>query len=741
MIESIQLSNVATYDITPQLMNPLSTINFIFGSNGSGKTTISRVIADEAKFPSCKVRWKGQARLQPLVYNLDFVEKNYNQSMELKGIFTLGEQNIDTLNKIAAAKEEVDSHNRKIDSLVLSLQGEDEEGGKKGDLAELEEKLKNQCWAQKQKHDGALFGAFEGYRGNSEKFKTKVLAEKEYNKSDITSAEDLYKRAEMLFGTSPTMQSKITSLDFGILISSEENPILGKKIIGKEDVDIAAMIQKLGNSDWVKQGREYYELNEGVCPFCQQTTTESFSKSLNDYFDETFTLDITALKELEDSYVEDSVRITKQMAAIVESAPEKLDLKKFKTEQELLGSAIRINTQKIGNKRKEPSRTIELESLNGIKKQIELLVEMANSLIENHNKMVTNFSEERRKLIGDVWKFLVEVELKVDLADYDRQKKDLNKAIQTIETKIQSEIEARDRKLLEIRQFEKETTSIQPTIDEINSMLSAFGFRGFSISKAPNGISYKLIRASGEDAKETLSEGERSFVTFLYFYHLIKGSDSDSGMTMDRVVVFDDPVSSLDSDVLFIVVSFIKELFDEVREGKGYVKQVFVMTHNIYFHREVTFNPRRSNDKAMKEETFWIVRKIESTSKLQIYSSNPIKTSYEFLWAEIRDPNRSNLSIQNILRRILENYFRILGGIDPDRLCAMFTGQERLICKSLFSWVNAGSHFAHDDLYITADDTMTEMYLRVFKDIFDKSDQIAHYNMMMGEGSQKVSSG
>ena len=34
-------------------------------------------------------------------------------------------------------------------------------------------------------------------------------------------------------------------------------------------------------------------------------------------------------------------------------------------------------------------------------------------------------------------------------------------------------------------------------------------------------------------------------------------------MTSDRVVVFDDPVSSLDSNVLFVVSILIKELFKE----------------------------------------------------------------------------------------------------------------------------------------------------------------------------------
>jgi wobble nucleotide-excising tRNase len=78
----------------------------------------------------------------------------------------------------------------------------------------------------------------------------------------------------------------------------------------------------------------------------------------------------------------------------------------------------------------------------------------------------------------------------------------------------------------EIRNLEKDTTGIQPTIDEINSLLSSFGFLGFSLAKTENGKSYRLVRSDGTNAKQSLSEGEESFVTFLYFYHLLKGSNS-----------------------------------------------------------------------------------------------------------------------------------------------------------------------------------------------------------------------
>jgi wobble nucleotide-excising tRNase len=197
-------------------------------------------------------------------------------------------------------------------------------------------------------------------------------------------------------------------------------------------------------------------------------------------------------------------------------------------------------------------------------------------------------------------------------------------------------------------------------------------------------------------------------------------------------VVFDDPVSSLDSDVLFIVGSLIKGLFDEVRAGTGHIKQIFILTHNVYFHKEVTYNPKRK-EISMNEETFWTVRKPGLISKIDKHPTNPIKTSYELLWAEVRKPERSNLAIQNTLRRILENYFKILGGIEFDQLCAMFEGKEKIICKSLCSWVHDGSHYAHDDLYVSIDDTMVDSYLGVFRSIFDKAGHSAHYKMMMGD--------
>lgn len=732
MIESIQVSNVATYGQEQQVMGGLSKFNFIFGSNGSGKTTLSRIIADSIAHPSCSISWRAGTKLQTLVYNRDFVNRNFNQGSELNGIFTLGEKNVETLEKIEITRRELEIITKKVEALTNTLSGVDEKGGKKRDLADLDEQFRTKCWAAYTKHKGKLGHAFEGFRNSKDSFRDKVVSESKANIATLQSLDMLESRADAILGTTPAAELAVATIDAASLLNAETSPILKKRVIGSGDVDIAAMITKLGNSDWVRAGRPFFAMNDSTCPFCQQKTDAAFAESLVQYFNEAFEADTHALDVVMTNYSTDASRIQNAVEAAMNSASRFLDSEKLRAEKALLDARILVNMQRLAEKKKEPSQIVELESLANVASAVSDLITEANLKISEHNKVVANLAKERRDLVAQVWKYLLEVDLKTDLSTYTLNRNELDKAIQGLNNGIAAVILEKSNKLAELRSLEKETTSIQPTLDTVNALLMSFGFRGFSLAKAESGPRYKLIRQDGRDAKETLSEGERTFITFLYFYHLLRGSDTETGVTSNRVVVFDDPVSSLDSDILFIVSSLIRGLFEEVRANTGNVKQIFVLTHNVYFHKEVSFNPDRKQDKAMKEETFWIVRKPELTSVVHNHESNPIKTSYDLLWAEVRGPVRSNLTLQNTLRRILENYFKILGGIDQNKICARFEGKDRLICKSLFSWINDGSHFAHDDLYVSVPDQEIEKYLIVFRSIFETMEHGAHYKMMMG---------
>ena len=68
-----------------------------------------------------------------------------------------------------------------------------------------------------------------------------------------------------------------------------------------------------------------------------------------------------------------------------------------------------------------------------------------------------------------------------------------------------------------------------------------------------------------------------------------------------------------------------------------------------------------------------------------------------------------------------------------EEIIKKFEGKEKMICSSLFSWINDGSHFANDDLFMSCDPGQIERYLEIFSRIFKISGHHGHYKMMMGD--------
>ena len=108
MIKQIGIQNVATYDIDGVEFNDLKKVNFIYGANGCGKTTISNFILDtsDPKFANCSLVWEHGLPLRTLVYNKEFRDRNFGKG-KLSGIFTLGEATSEQIKEIEQKKEEL----------------------------------------------------------------------------------------------------------------------------------------------------------------------------------------------------------------------------------------------------------------------------------------------------------------------------------------------------------------------------------------------------------------------------------------------------------------------------------------------------------------------------------------------------------------------------------------------------------------------------------------------------------
>ena len=565
MIESIVVCNDASYN-APQTLAALKQLNFIYGANGSGKTTISRIIAKSGSFPRASIQWKEARTVETLVYNVDFVRKTFVAQM--RGIFTLGKESADILEKLEAAKVQVFNYWSAIGNLQSTL-GQDDSSGKLGELKTLRTNFEDQCWGVKQRHDEHFKGAFEGLRGNKARFCDRVLAEAETNNADLNDVEALKTRAETIYQDSLERVELMPRPSFADLPAYEFNAILSKKIVGKEDVDISALIRRLGNSDWVKAGMVYLDDTGERCPFCQQRVDADLTARLNEYFDETYIADMSALNSLAEYYATASAAILTRLEGVLAQGSKHLDQPSMQAEYDRLKSRIDANRNLIDGKRKEPSSVVMLESTAEIGEEILRLIGEANAAIAAHNEMVANHASEKSKLTNEIWKLILEEE-KAPLMAFLDAKTALDRAISGLTEGIAKKTEDHRNAKMELTDLEKSVTSVQPTVNDINAMLELFGFTGFKLATAPDQDHlYVVVREDGTDATATLSEGEKSFITFLYFFNLIRGSHATSGMTTNRIVVFDDPVSSLDSDVLFIVSALIKRVLDEAKKGQG----------------------------------------------------------------------------------------------------------------------------------------------------------------------------
>lgn len=64
MITKINIRNVASFDEQNHLMEGLGKVNFIFGTNGTGKSTISRVLSqpEADTYSDCVVSWENNVK-------------------------------------------------------------------------------------------------------------------------------------------------------------------------------------------------------------------------------------------------------------------------------------------------------------------------------------------------------------------------------------------------------------------------------------------------------------------------------------------------------------------------------------------------------------------------------------------------------------------------------------------------------------------------------------------------------
>ncbi|WP_278404916.1 AAA family ATPase [Pseudoalteromonas ruthenica] len=740
MIESFKLKGVATYKPDGIEVNGLKKVNFFYGANGCGKTTASNYLTDTSieKFNECSIQWQGNTPLNTLVYNKAFRDKNFGGS-DIAGVFTLGEASTEQVEQIRLKKAEFENEDKQLKGNQTVLKQKNVEL----DTAVIE--FTEQCWSLYKKYGDDFKEALQGSL-KKKLFKDKILqfSDSASDEEQVLKHELLIEKAKTLLGERPEVYQELPSINFDLLSRIEQDDIWQRIIVGKSDVNIAAMIDALGSHDWVNQGRKY--LGEGeTCPFCQRATIdEAFKAQLEGYFDDDFSVQTEKVAELRQSYAQIADELINSLQQLLDSERNnpnsKLDLEAFIPYFHALESAIKSNVLGFSEKVEKASLQFEVCPTTDASTGLQDLINKANDEIRSHNQLATDFDKEIAKFKAQVWQFLAD-EINDDYKRYKKKATGLEKAVGQLNKTVNERTAKVTILKTELEELSKNNTSVQPAVDEINRLLKAYGFLNFEILPSKQLANHYVIqRQDGTLALDTLSEGEVTFITFLYFVQLANGALTQDAVTENRVVVIDDPISSLDSNVLYIVSAIVKQMIKEVKDGSP-IKQLLLFTHNVYFHKEASFQGGRAN--GCNQTHFWILRKANNITSIQPYEQrNPIESSYELLWREIKEQgSNSCITIQNTMRRILENYFKILGKFSDGDIEAKFKNpQEQQVCRSLLYWINDGSHCLPDDLFIQNQNDTVDIYRDVFRDVFKYSGHIAHYNMMMGIKAEAIKS-
>lgn len=158
MINSLTIKDVNSYNSAGVLINDLKKVNFFFGNNGSGKSTIAKYFYELSldntsigKFSLCRQTGYNHSDHLILVFNEDFIVRNFITKNTQSGIFSLNEKNDDIDRQIMAEQNVL----KRLQNYITHLEKRKIYISKK--INDQYEKLKDECFEKEKIYNSIIF--------------------------------------------------------------------------------------------------------------------------------------------------------------------------------------------------------------------------------------------------------------------------------------------------------------------------------------------------------------------------------------------------------------------------------------------------------------------------------------------------------------------------------------------------------------------------------------------------------
>lgn len=744
-IQILSVSADYCFGTDPLVLQNLSKVNFIFAPNGSGKTTISNALADQPTSSTARSSWPTAATTFPIrVFNERYRDQVLRERVD--GIFTMGGASSDAPEKIdelEAARKQRKKEREAWESQIGRIGDKETRSGLLGELTREEDAVRESVYAEYRKIDSAISEVvFKGFQRNKEKIMGETLRRHALSTTEIEKAtwESLKARIATISGDVGT-RDRMPNTTVSTIIQEAEIQDLSSAASNSAGNTLSALIQRLSNEDWVSEGRQYLDDADSCCPFCQQELPPDFEKNLQEHFANGFDAQLQRAREIHENVLARTKNLSAELATVKSFIANETSEAKTKVLKliETVEAACELVAKLVDEKVSHPTSHIEVSDVSGVVRDLQDEVDSFNEQVDEHNRLVSNAKSEKKKIVEEGWKlFLSDKAVAGAISRYEAITLQKTADIDALRDQISTSEALDSADEAELVILREQVSNTQEVADRINRTLKAMGFHRFRVEAEGHVAGgYRIVRPDGSFAHRSLSEGEKSFLCFVYFWESLFGANESGSEPEDLIAVFDDPISSLDSETLFLVAAHIRQAATWAITGEKNLRQLIVLTHNTQFHHEAAYVTDRSSRD--QRHYFRLLKQVDGITVAKDDGiSSKIRGSYPLLWDSVveaansdEDSSLIRVGVFNIVRRIVENYFRTIGQVkdyqSPQGLAAF---EERVIMM-FHIWASSGSHTIAEDIDQTIDVGGTHQFLRLFRRYFDLQGHSAHFDMML----------
>jgi wobble nucleotide-excising tRNase len=639
-------------------------VNFVFGKNGTGKSTIAKTI-------------KEQFSDDYTVCVFDGFEDIVGENHRLDAI-ALGTENAEIQRQIDAVEKEI----KAIKKETEQPQDKTENLFTKSERANREFETQNKK-IEKFYTDSARTitqNCNLGRNYNTNNFQNdlqqqpQLLSDDEINKHKATiKAEQKVEVGKAAFPV----------IDLDTFLKST-NEVLIAKVTQQQVID--ELQNNTDKQNFAKEGLRIHKHEKGEkCAFCGNEISEKRWVLLGSYFnDEVKKLEIriddaiskiiseiSKLDSIKDINKSDFYDKFAEQIKLINSQIKNIK-SETKTFLESLKSALEAKKKNLFSSSDELQLTVP-QDFSAIKTDCDTIVDESNVFSQNLKSEQSKAKDALR---------LHEVKKALDNFKYDVE----NSKLVTLKTaKDQAaQVLSEKTKELETKKTEKneliaKTKDESKLAIEINKLLKNMGVLSFSLELVKDEDEqqkgqYKIKGHNGSIRPiDELSKGEKNIIAFLYFILSLSQAGENN---KQKIIVLDDPMTSNDDTMQYLMTEQTRKLYGKIKSNEHFL----LLTHNLHFYLNVRpyYNEAEENkiadrnkkqaDVSNKEKTFYekngyFVLKNDGThTTIQLISNHDsdFKTSYAALWEDLKFlyENDKPISMLNNCRRIIETYMK-----------------------------------------------------------------------------------